>query len=182
MTGERPIPASDGGRLIHVVVREILVGVLFNALVFPYLIWLVNLTPPAALGGPDGVVASLTKATVFAVSLMTVILTMVWRKKAAKGAVPVVGSAIRRWARFAPRNILGRALFFVILSLATLTPIGVAACWWFGLYPMTKLSFAAFNVCFGALIGTVVTPFITLAAMFDGALTDGRHAPGSHRG
>jgi hypothetical protein len=30
---------------------------------------------------------------------------------------------------------------------------------------MTKLGFAAFNVCFGALIGTVVTPFVTLAAM-----------------
>jgi hypothetical protein len=70
----------------------------------------------------------------------------------------------------------------VILSLATLTPLGVAACWWFGLYPMTKLGFAAFNVCFGVLIGTVVTPFITLAAMFDGVLTDERDAPASHRG
>jgi hypothetical protein len=35
----------------------------------------------------------------------------------------------------------------------------------FGLCPMTKLGFAAFNVCFGALIGTVVTPLVTLAAM-----------------
>jgi hypothetical protein len=182
MTDGLPIPAKEGGSLQRVLIREILVGVLFNALVFPYLIWLVNLRPPASLGGPDGVVASLAKATVFAVSLMTVILTVVWRKKgAAGGAVPMVGSAVRAWARFTPRNIPGRALFFVILALATLTPMGVAACWWFGLYPMTKLGFAAFNVCFGALIGTVVTPFITLAAMFDGALTDRRDAPVSHR-
>jgi hypothetical protein len=96
---------------------------------------------------------------------MTAILTAVWRKKAIKGNVPVVGAAVLAWSRYTPRNIAGRALFFVLAALATLTPIGVGACFLFGLYPMTKLGFAAFNVCFGALIGTVVTPFVTLAAM-----------------
>lgn len=151
--------------LPRVLVREILVGVLFNALVFPYLIWLVNLQPPATLGGADGVIASLTKATVFAVSLMTAILTAVWRHKSVKGNVPAVGANVLAWSRFVPRNIARRALFFVLAALATLTPIGVAVCFGFGLYPMTKGGFAAFNVCFGALIGTVVTPFVTLAAM-----------------
>jgi hypothetical protein len=148
-----------------ILVREILVGVLFNGFVFPYLIWLVNLPPPASLAGADGVVASLTKATVFAVGLMTIILTLVWRRKAAKGAIPLVGTGVLAWSRFIPRNIAGRALVFVFLALVTLTPIGVAVCFSFGLYPMTKLSFAAFNVCYGTLIGTVVTPFVTLAAM-----------------
>jgi hypothetical protein len=151
--------------LPRVLAREILVGVLFNALVFPYLIWLVDLQPPAALGGADGVVASLTKATVFAVSLMTVILTAVWRRKGIKGNVPVVGAAVLAWSRFTPRNIVGRVLFFVFAALATLAPLGVAVSAGFGLCPMTKLGFAAFNVCFGALIGTVVTPLVTLAAM-----------------
>jgi len=160
-----PAVAGPGKRLRRILVREILVGVLFNALVFPYLIWLVNLPPPAALGGPDGVVASLAKATIFAVSLMTIILTMVWRRNAAKGAIPMVGEDILAWSRLAPRNILVRALFFVLLAMATLMPIGVAVCACLGLYPMTKLSFAAFNVCYGTLIGTVVTPFVTLAAM-----------------
>jgi hypothetical protein len=162
-----PRVARGGENLLSVLIREILVGVLFNALVFPYLIWLVNLKPPATLGGPDGVVGSLAKATVFAVSLMTVILTMVWRKKAGRGTVPLVGSAVLVWSRFTPRNIVGRALFFALLALATLAPIGVAVCFLFGLYPMTKLGFAVFNVCYGAVIGTVVTPFVTLVAIGD---------------
>jgi hypothetical protein len=148
-----------------VLVREILVGVLFNALVFPYLIWLADLRPPAALGGADGVVSSLTKATVFAVSLMTVILTAVWRRKGIKGNVPVVSAGVLAWSRHIPRNIVGRAFFFVLAALATLAPIGVAVSAGFGLCPMTKQGFAVFNVGFGALIGTVVTPFVTLAAM-----------------
>jgi hypothetical protein len=117
------------------------------------------------LAGADGVVASLTKATIFAVSLMTVILTAVWRRKGIKGNVPVVGAAVLAWSRFTPRNIVGRVLFFVFAALATLAPLGVAVSAGFGLCPMTKLGFAAFNVCFGALIGTVVTPLVTLAAM-----------------
>lgn len=153
--------------LPRVLVREILVGVLFNALVFPYLIWLVDLKPPVTLGGAGGVAASLTKATVFAVSLMTAILTAVWRKKGIRGGLPRVGTVVLACSRFVPRNIVWRALFFVLAALATLTPIGVAVCFGFGLYPMTKQGFAAFNVCFGALIGTVVTPFVTLAAMAD---------------
>jgi hypothetical protein len=148
-----------------VLVREILVGVLFNALVFPYLIWLADLQPPAALGGADGVVSSLTKATVFAVSLMTVILTVVWRRKGIKGDIPVVGAVVLAWSRHIPRNIAGRAFFFVLAALATLAPIGVAVSAGFGLCPMTKQGFAVFNVGFGALLGTVVTPFVTLAAM-----------------
>jgi hypothetical protein len=151
--------------LSHVLVREILLGVTFNALVFPYLIWLVDLRPPAALGGADGVVATLTKATVFAVSLMTVILTAVWRGKGAKGNIPVVGAAVLAWSRHIPRNIVGRAFFFVLAALATLAPIGVVVSAGFGLCPMTKQGFAVFNVGFGALLGTVVTPFVTLAAM-----------------
>jgi hypothetical protein len=104
---------------------------------------------------------------------MTAILTAVWRKKAIKGNVPVVGAAVLAWSRYTPHNIVGRAVFFVLAALATLAPIGVAMSVGFGLYPMTKLGFAAFNVCFGALIGTVVTPFVTLAAMAEsqGALS-----------
>jgi hypothetical protein len=166
LTAEGPnVSMGRPSDLPRVLVSEILVGVAFNALVFPYLIWRVGLQPPAALGGADGVVASLTKATVFAVSLMTVILTAVWRRKGIKGNVPPVGAAVLAWSRYAPRNIVGRALFFVLAALATLAPLGVAASAGFGLCPMTKLGFAAFNVCFGALIGTVVTPFVTLAAM-----------------
>jgi uncharacterized BrkB/YihY/UPF0761 family membrane protein len=154
-----------GKDLARVLVRESLVGVLFNGLVFPYLIWVVNLSPPATLGGSNGVVASFTKATGFAVSLMTIILTLLWRKNAANGAIPFVGAAVLAWSRLTPRNIVGRTLFFVFLALATLMPIGVAACFCFGLYPMTKLSFAAINVCYGTLVGAVVTPWVTLAAM-----------------
>lgn len=165
MPDEVSNPPRRGKDLYYVLVREILVGILFNGLVFPYLIWLVNLPPPATLGGPDGVVASLTKATGFAVSLMTLILTLLWRKNAAKGTVPRVGATVLAWSRFTPRNIVGRAMLFVFLALATLMPIGVAVCFHFGLYPMTKLSFAAVNMGYGTLIGTVVTPWVTLAAM-----------------
>jgi hypothetical protein len=155
-----------------VLFREILVAVLFNALVFPFIIWLIDLKPPATLGGADGVVASFTKATVLTVLLMTLILTMVWRTRAAKGVVPAVGSGVLAWSKFAPRNVVGRALLFMLAALATLAPLGIAVCIWFELYPLSKLGFAMVNVCYGAVIGTLVTPFITLAAMAE-QRTDG---------
>lgn len=173
MPDEVSNPSRSGRGLYRVLVRESLVGVLFNGLVFPYLIWVVNLPPPAALGGPDGVVAGFTKATSFAVSLMTIILTLLWRKNAARGTIPSVGARVLAWTRFAPRNIVARALFFVFLALATLMPMGVAVCFCFGLYPMTKLSFAAVNVCYGTLVGTVVTPWVTLVAMAEGQTESG---------
>ena len=52
-----------------------------------------------------------------------------------------------------------------LAAQATLTPLGVAVCIWFELYPMSKQGFAMVNICYGVVIGSVVTPFITLAAM-----------------
>ena len=162
--GLRTAGASDAD-IRRVLVAEILIGVLVNALVFPFIIWLIDLRPPATLNGSDGVIASFTKATVSAVFLMTVILTMVWRTRAAKGAVPAVGSRVLAWSKFIPRNVVGRALLFVLAAQATLTPLGVAVCIWFDLYPMSKQGFAVVNICYGVVVGSVVTPFITLAAM-----------------
>jgi hypothetical protein len=99
------------------------------------------------------------------ITLMTVLLTMMWRARAAKGAVPEVGSRVLAWSRFVPRNAIGRALLFALAAMATLMPLGVAVCIWFGLYPMSKQGFAMVNVCYGAVIGAVVTPLITLVAM-----------------
>jgi hypothetical protein len=162
-----------------VLFREILVAVLFNALVFPFIIWLVDLKPPATLGGADGVVASFTKATVLTVLLMTVILTMVWRKRVATGVVPAVRSGALAWLKFVPRNVAGRALLFVLAAQATLMPLGVAVCMWFELYPMSKQGFAMVNVCYGAVIGSVVTPFITLAAMAERRIAERKGVSGN---
>jgi hypothetical protein len=176
---EAPIPARQDKDLRRVLAGETLVGILFDAGVFPYVIWLVNLTPPATLGGPDGVVASLTKATIFAVSLMTIILTVVWRRNVANGTAPRVGAKVFAWSSVVPRNILVRVIFFVLLAMVTLMPVGIAICVLFGLYPMTKLSFAAFNVGYGMLIGTVVTPYVTLAAM--AGFQKGASMPGNEK-
>jgi len=163
-SGLRTAGASDTD-IRRVLTVEIFIGVLVNALVFPFIIWLIDLRPPATLNGSDGVIASFTKATVSAVFLMTVILTMVWRARATKGAVPAVGSRVLAWSRFVPHNVVGRALLFVLAAQATLTPLGVAVCIWFDLYPMSKQGFAVVNICYGVVVGSVVTPFITLAAI-----------------
>jgi hypothetical protein len=174
-SGVRTAGASDTD-IRRVLIVEILIGVLVNALVFPFIIWLIDLKPPATLNGSDGVIASFTKATVFAVFLMTVILTMVWRARAAKGAVPAVGPRVLAWSKFIPHHVVGRALLFVLAAQATLTPLGVAVCIWFELYPMSKLGFAVVNICYGVLVGSVVTPFITLAAMAEQRIAGiGRH-------
>jgi uncharacterized membrane protein len=149
----------------RILFKETLIGVLVNALVFPFIIWLVDVKPPAALAGADGVVASLTKATIMSVFLTTVILTIMWRVRAAKGAVPEVGSRVLTCSRFVPRNAIGRALLFVLAAMVTLMPLGVAVCIWCGLYPLSKEGFAMVNVCYGVVIGAVVTPLITLVAM-----------------
>jgi hypothetical protein len=135
---------------------------------------LVQYTPN--LDGPDGVVASLAKATAFSVFLMTAILTLVWRAqaKAGKGTAASVGSRVLSWSRFVPRNVIGRALLFVLAAMVTLLPLGVAVCDWFDLYPMTKQGFALVNVCYGTLVGTVVTPFITLVAIAEQQAAGGK--------
>jgi len=160
----------------RVLFKEVLIGVVLNALVFPFIIWLLDVKPPAAFDGPDGVVASLAKATAFSVFLMTVILTLVWRvqAQAGKGTAASVGSRVLSWSRFVPRNVIGRALLFVLAAMVTLLPLGVAVCDWFDLYPMTKQGFALVNVCYGALIGTAVTPFITLVAIAEQQAAGGK--------
>jgi hypothetical protein len=158
----------------RVLRKEILIGVLVNALVFPLIIWLSNLQPPATLDGMDGVIASFAKATAAAVFLMTVILTVVWRMRATKETIPAVGARVLAWSRFIPRNVVGRALLFVLAAQATLTPLGIGVCIFFELYPMSKLGFAMVNVCYGVVVGTVVTPFITLAAMADQRIAEGK--------
>jgi hypothetical protein len=164
MSSELHTGALDGD-VRRVLFKETLIGVLFNGFVFPFIIWLVNVKPPETLGGADGVVASFTKATIMSITLMTVLLTMMWRARAAKGAVPAVGPRVLTWSRLVPRNTMGRALLFVLAAMVTLMPLGVAVCIWFGLYPMSKQGFAMVNVCYGAVIGAVVTPLITLVAM-----------------
>jgi hypothetical protein len=167
MSSELHLTASLDRDVRRVLVKETIIGLLVNTLVFPSLLWLVNVPPPQTVGGPDGVVASLAKATAMAVFLMTVIQTLVLRKQGAKGALPAVWPRVLSWSKFAPRNVVARAVLFVLMGMVTLMPIGAAVCVLFDLYPMTKVGFWAVNVGYGVLMGAVVTPVVTLAAMAD---------------
>jgi hypothetical protein len=67
--------------LRRMLMLDTIVGVLVNAGVFPLILWLVHIPPPAGLLGPDGGLADAVKATALPVVLMTPIMTLVLRAR-----------------------------------------------------------------------------------------------------
>lgn len=184
MTDESPARTGAGPALRRMMLIDTLVGVLVNAGVFPLILWLVRLPPPA---GPGEGLADAVKATALPVVLMTFIMTLVLRarfRKAPASAADLIGPltpafvravALRLGAPWKPRSssagpfsgVLLRTALFTLLAVIVLAPLRVAVCAALGLYPLSMPGFTLLNVVHGAIIGTLFMPPIILAAMGD---------------
>ena len=150
------------------------VSTLVNALVPPAIIFALNATPPQRLVGEDDVVAALVHAAGIATFAMTVILTLIVRKRVASGALPSFAwpPGERGLYRYLPRLLIVRALALAVVAVVLLVPVGLIVtallnAAWADVLPLSKMTFLAFNAVFGAVIGLAMTHFIVLAALAD---------------
>lgn len=150
---------------------EIAISTAINALVPAALIWFLDVTPPQRLVGPDDLMRAIVPASGLATFIMTLVLTPVIRARVARGAVPPLAwpPVERRWYRLIPRNLALRALSLALLAILLLVPVTSAFVAFAGLLPLTKIGALIFNVVFGALVGLVMTRFVVLPALADGA-------------
>src|SRR5882757_9800372 len=68
--------AIDAGRVFRI---EFIISMLVNMIVFPALIWLAHVPPPATIQGSDGLLADAFKASAFAVLFLTIGITVPMR-------------------------------------------------------------------------------------------------------
>jgi hypothetical protein len=150
------------------VIVDVLMTIVINALLVPAIPWFIGVKPPVRLGGLDGIVGDLGKATALPVLSMTLLITLGIRARLKSRSIVALPSDTVPWLRAVPRSIVTRALVFTLLAMAVLIPVGSGVCALFCLYPLSEVGFAAVNMGYGVLISMVMTPFITLAAMLDG--------------
>ncbi len=95
MSQDTPARADAGPALRRMMLIDTLIGILVNAGVFPFILWLARLAPPTRAFGASGGLTDAIKATAFPVVLMTIIMTLVLRARFRKHpvtAADLVGS------------------------------------------------------------------------------------------
>lgn len=151
--------------------QETIVSTAFNALLPTAVIWFLNVAPPQTLVGSRSILASLIPPAALGTFAMTLIVTMMIRTRVAKGGLPAFDwpRGERGRYRFIPKNLLLRAITLAIMAVAILVPIGFAVVAATGILPLTKFGLLIFNIVFGAAVGLLMTRFVVLAALADGA-------------
>lgn len=152
--------------------QETVVSTCINAFLPAAIIWFLNVTPPQVLVGPNDILAALVPGAGAATFAMTLILTMIVRTRVIKGAVPVFDwpRAERGLYRFIPQNLLLRALVLAVMAIVIMVPLGLAVTALSGLLPLTKVGALIFNIIYGAAVGLLMTRFVVLPALADGAV------------
>lgn len=149
--------------------QETVISTAINALVPAAIIWLLDVTPPQRLIGPDTILGAIVPASGLATLIMTFVLTLIVRARVAKGAVPPLTwpRAERGVYRFVPQLLPLRALALALLAIILLVPATWALVAVSGILPLTKVGALVFNIAFGAMVGVVLTRFVVLPALAD---------------
>lgn len=155
----------------RVLRQETLISTLINSLVPAAVIWWLDLAAPQRLLGDESVLQSMVPAALLATGVMTLVLTLILRRRARAGAVPTLANAQAMGAihRHIPKNLLLRALAFAVCAGLVLIPAGLAVVALLGLVPLSKLGFLVHNLLFGAAVGLLMTRWVVLAALADPA-------------
>ena len=152
--------------------QETVVSTCINAFLPAGIIWFLNVTPPQVLIGPNDILAALVPGAGAATFAMTLILTMIVRTRVAKGVVATFDwpRAERGFYRFIPQNLLLRAIALAVMAMAIMVPLGLAVTALTGILPLTKVGALVFNIVYGAAVGLLMTRFVVLPALADGAV------------
>ena len=151
----------------RLLLTETTIGIIVAGGVFPLILLLAKVPSPSQLGGSDGFVADAAKATIPAVFLMALLVTLELRLRGRAGRLGPVAAPAGGWHDYMPAGLVTRALLCTALALLTFAPLRVLACWLLGLHDLTAADFAIVNVVYGVFIGAVATPLLAIAALAD---------------
>lgn len=150
--------------------KETIISTLVNALLPAVIIWLISISPPRTLLGPDSILPSLVFGSGIATVAMTLVLTTIIRKRVAAGSLPAFDwpRAERGWYRWIPGNLLLRAVVLAAVAIMLLVPAGFLVVALTGILPLSDVGALVFNIGFGACTGLLMTRFVILPALADG--------------
>lgn len=147
---------------------ETLVSIAINALVPTAIIRAVGLAPPRALGGGEGLVQAMAKASGLATLLMTVAITLLVRARVRAGSVPALAHAdLPAPLRLLPGALPLRAPAMALVAVVVLVPLGALAATLLSILPLDTGGFVGFNLAYGSLVGLTMTPAVVLRALAD---------------
>ncbi len=162
-------PANLPSHVIATMREEIAVSTLINAFGPTLVIWLLHVSPPQVLVGPHDILSVLVLGAGVATLLMTLILTLVIRKRVATGGLEafIWPRASRGAYRLIPQNLLARAIVLASMAIVSLAPLGFALVALGHLLPFSASFQIIFNFLYGTCVGMLMTRFIVLAALAD---------------
>ena len=134
---------SIGPEHRQAVRNETVVSMAINSLVPAAIIWFLDVSPPLALVGPQGILGSLLPAAGLATLLMTLVLTNIVRFRVRKNALPALYWPKKERGAMAwiPGNLILRAIALALLAVVLLVPTGLAAVAMIDILPLTKVGF-----------------------------------------
>lgn len=145
---------------------EAVVGIGLNTIVPPAIIWLLRAAPPRTLVGAEPIVAPMAGASGIATLVMTFVITALIEARVRRGAVRALAPAdVPPLLLLLPRSRVARAIACALLALVLFVPLGLAVCAPLHIVPLTRPSFLLFNMVFGAIVGAVMAPLVTLRAL-----------------
>lgn len=152
-----------------VVRQETVVSIAINALLPAGIIWVLDVPPPQTLLETQPIARDMLAASGLATFMMTLVLTLIIRMRARKGALPALDwpRAERGLMKLIPQNLLLRAVALGLTAVILLVPPGLIVVAVAGILPLTKTGFLVFNLLFGAIVGFVMARFVVLTALAD---------------
>ena len=155
----------------QIVRREMVISILINAFIPASIIFALNALPPERLFGSSSLVAAMVPAAGLATFVMTLIITLIIRKRVGAGVLSGFDwpQNQRGLYQFIPSNLFIRALALAFVAIVTLVPLGLVLSSLLHFTPLTKTEFLLFNIIFGSAVGFIMTHFIVLPALADRA-------------
>jgi hypothetical protein len=152
------------------LVKETLVGIMVNAVISGIIaFFMFRSQSEIPLWGKNGLFFDLIPTIFLMTFCMTLGMTPATRARIGKGKAPVAPWHRSEYAVFRvfPRAFVLRAFVFGAMALLILLPTTTVLVSLLNGCPMTFTEMLLFKICYGALIGLLLTPAITLVAMAD---------------
>lgn len=148
------------------VAGEMRIGIAFNAVVPPAIIWLLGAAPPLSLVGDQPVIGPVAGASGVATLGMTIVITALVSGRIRKGVVNALSpERAPSFVRLIPGPLVLRAIFLCLFALALFVPTGLLLCEILPILPMNNAQFLVFNIVFGAIVGAVMAPIVAVRAL-----------------
>ncbi len=161
-------------KLMHIhksfFIRETVIAMVINALIcFAMTFVAFRSQAQIMLWGPGGLFLDLIPTIFMPIFCMALIITPTMRKRIEKGMAPRAPWQRKDHAllRLLPVTSIFRAVIIGLFGLLLLLPITTGLLSTIKIFPLSLYEVLVFKICFGALMGVLIAPFIVIGAMAD---------------